>query len=417
MGSQLGVIGAAISLKAYTANKNFASAGAIGGAGHSTLWSFTAGAMINAHFASSEDGRLYLASHDDHLYALDLKSGKTLWEHDLKGNIVSLSGARREIVAVSAKNSITAFRSTDGAALWSKPIKMGVMDPSNFGALLADEKAVYVADLSDRVYALERATGNERWAFDSKANASLLLLTRGLVLAAVRKEVVALDASSGAARWRVDAGGYVLKDSMVELEDRIVLRQASGEPALMAIDPQEGKILWSVPYEKTVRDRERTIVLPEDAAFLKTSLLVAGGADGRPRVLFTAQADAVMAVRPDDGKILWSAPVPGTQVMLLAGDRLVAADKKRVVHSLDAADGTEKWRHEADSHVAQMERLGARLLTTLYSGDLLTLGFEDGGSPAVIPLGEPYRLIRTAPDRVIVCGASGTWEYAPPDPT
>jgi outer membrane protein assembly factor BamB len=416
MGSQLGMIGVAISLKAYAANKNFPSVGVVGGAGHTTLWSFTAGAMVNAHFASSEDGRLYLASHDDHLYALDLKSGKTLWSHDLKGNIVSLSGAREEAVAVSAKNLIAAFRSADGATLWSRPIKMGIVDPSNFGALLADEKTVYVADLADRVFALERATGRERWAFDSKANASLLLLTRGLLLVAIRKEVVALETSSGAVRWRMDAGGYVLKSSIVELEDRIVLRQASGEPALMAIDPQGGRILWSLPYDKTVRDRERTVVLPEDAAVQKTSLLMAEGAEGRPRALFAAQADAVMAVRPDDGKILWSAPVPGTQVMLVSGGRLVAADKKRVVHSLDAADGTEKWRHEADWHVAQMERLGAHLLATLYSGDLLSLRFEDGGSPAVIPLGEPYRLVPTAADRVIVCGASGTWEYTPHDP-
>lgn len=153
--------------------------------------------------------------------------------------------------------------------------------------------------------------------------------------------------------------------------------------------------------------------MPEDAALYKSSLVVQRDAEGRPRLLLAADSGLVRAVQVPDGKVLWSVPIVATQALTLSGDRLVAVDKKKVVHSLDLAHGSEQWNYKAPAHISQLERLGDRLLATLYSGDLLVLNWEDGHSPAVVHLGEPYRLVRSSDDRLILCSESGTWDYAP----
>jgi glucose dehydrogenase len=304
MGAQFGIIGAANSTKAFSGNQNFTQAGALAGPDGRLLWTFKAGAMIHMSRVLAEEGRLYVASHDDILRALALESGKVVWQQDLKGNILGLVGSRDQIVAVSAKNDITAFKRDDGTVLWRKSLKTAVMLSPNFGVLLADDSTLFVAALDNHVSALERASGERRWDFKTAANASLRLLTGNTLLIAVQKELIALDAASGSLRWRVDVGGPVHAEPIADLGGQIVFLQPFGDSKLMALDPSTGKVTWSVNFEKTPRDKDRKIVTPEDAALYKSSLEVQRDAEGRPRLLLAADRASVRAVRLVDGKVL-----------------------------------------------------------------------------------------------------------------
>lgn len=411
MGASLGLFGIIATLKPVTSNKNFPFAGVVDGTTHELLWEFHAGKLISHFAVDLKKHRLYVGSHNDHIYAVELSSGKVVWERDLKGNPLGIDFTDELLVEVNARNEIAAHRLEDGSLAWSRPVKAAVMAHPNFGIMRADAEVVYVSSLDDHVYALEKSTGKQRWDFVSGGNPSLRLLVDGALLVADKKELVAVETATGAVRWRRATGGYVHGEPMVDIGGAVALfnGKRGKKAAFFAVDLATGEERWSVPLQKIARDKKRKIFLPEDTWMMKNALVVDRGPDGAVTVLYLADRTKVLAIRAEDGKTSWSAPMPGAQVLLRAGDRLVVADKEKVIHSLDAADGTVKWKHQQEAHIFQMEQLGAALLVTLYSADLAAFAFADGTPYGRHHLGEPYRLVPQEAGRLILCGQGASW--------
>ena len=110
----LGLIGAALAMKAFTKNKNFAYAGVLDGTTRELLWNFKAGSMINHYEVAPKTGRLYVSSHDNHIYALDLASGDVVWSRDVGGNPLGLTLSDKALVVLGTKNAVKGFDPGDG---------------------------------------------------------------------------------------------------------------------------------------------------------------------------------------------------------------------------------------------------------------------------------------------------------------
>lgn len=104
-------------------------------------------------------GRVFVASYGGGVVALDLKTGKEIWRNDDGGAAVQISLAGGRLV-VFAPNRVVAFRSTDGARLWSTKFTGGT--PT--GALLVG-KILLVGTEEGPVYGVAVSTGKPVVAF------------------------------------------------------------------------------------------------------------------------------------------------------------------------------------------------------------------------------------------------------------
>ncbi len=410
----LGLFGMAAALKPVTNNQNFLQAGVVDGASHQLLWSFRAGGLLSHFAVDAQQQRLYLGSHDNHIYTLDLASGKVLWQQDLGGNPLGMTFSRDLLIEVNTRNVLIGHRLSDGTTAWEKPVKTAVMSHPDFGILRYDQEAVFISSLDDHVYAVEQASGKQRWDFLSGGNPSLRLIAGGALLVADKKQLIALEIDTGKVRWRHPTEGYVHGEPMVDIGGAVAL--FNGRPgkqaAFFALDLATGEKRWSVPLEKIARDKNRKIFLPEDTLIMKNALAVEREEAGAVRILFVADKVKMQAIDASSGNLLWSTPIAGAQLLLRAADRLVVADKAKAIYSLDAADGKEKWRRTVDAHVFQMEAVGGVLLATLYNAQLAAFDFATGTPHGQHRLGEPFRLVPQADGQVILCGQRGSWLLA-----
>ena len=183
-------------------------------------WGFESGDM----YVSSPvvvDGLVLVGSGDGHLYALDAASGKGKWR-------VQTGGRVRSSPAVS-----------DGI--------------------------VYVGSMDGSVYAAELATGALRWRFDTEGRSlssarfgydrksvqSSPAVADGLVYIGARDgSLYAIDAATGKQRWRADHGGsWVLGAPAVW--DGKVFAGSSDSRFLHAVDARSGRELWRLPTPGT----------------------------------------------------------------------------------------------------------------------------------------------------------------------
>jgi len=410
----LGLIGAALAMKAFTKNKNFAYAGVLDGTTRELLWNFKAGSMINHYEVAPKTGRLYVSSHDNHIYALDLASGDVIWSQDVGGNPLGLTLSDKALVVLGTKNAVKGFDPGDGHQVWEKQVKAAIMASPGFGVMLTSGEVVYISSLKDEVYAFDRSSGKKVWSYTTGGNPSLRLLKDPHLLVADKKELLALDISSGNVSWRFDAGGYVHGQPMVDLGTAVAFMngRTGSKAKLLAVSLENGQLQWSVPLQKVARDKKRKIHVPQDSNLFKESIQIERDADGGATTLYLADRKNVRAVRAANGEESWSTPIKSPQILYLVGDQILAGDKAQFIHSLATRDGSTRWQTKVDGHIFQMERLGDKLFVTLYSKDLVVIGLDDGKVFGRYHLGEPYRVMPLREGRLVVCGKTASWVMA-----
>ena len=173
-------------------------------------------------------GIVYTPGTTGTLYALDARTGDERWQVETAGNFLDTPVIASDTVYVTS----TAVMEEDAPA------------PAT----------------ARRLYALDAATGQERWTVavdpgqwsSPSAGAGLLFLAGGGDEAT---EVVALDAASGEQRWVFAAGGSVFAPPVMAGDSLYV---TSGDGGLYALDSATGELRWRVeaagplPWEPTV---------------------------------------------------------------------------------------------------------------------------------------------------------------------
>lgn len=402
-GSQFGLIGALMSLKADTGNKNFTFAEAVDGKSGKMLWEFQAGALINEFSLSADGSRLYLASHDNKLYALDVRTGKPVWSHDFGGNVLALSASDDDIIAMTTRNLIVAMAAADGKQLWEAPVKAGLMN-WGWGYFFAEGDSIFAGSLDNRVTCYDRKTGKKRWSVDAAGNPSLRALGDNTLVFVDAKGFSALDAATGNVRWTLTGQGKPYLDPVRHFGDLLLgfNGRHGSRAALFCLEMDSGKERWGYPLEKIPPDKERVVLLPEDQDAFKSSLVAELSRDGSPTTLYVADRAKVSALDAASGKPRWTAPLDKTQALALAGDLLLAQDKKKILTAFDAATGKAIWTQTTPAFLREVVRAGNLLLCHLGHRILLVLDFAQGKTVLQKTLKEPDRLLAWGPDRILL---------------
>ncbi|WP_329020444.1 outer membrane protein assembly factor BamB family protein [Streptomyces sp. NBC_00690] len=189
---------------------------------------------------------------DARLRALEARTGIERWSYPIGdsascGNVpVRIQPAPDGQVYVSAGTRALAIGIADGRVRWHFEAPAVFLCPPAFapGAAVTGG-GVYLADYLGTVYALDSATGKDRWRIATEPRQSIepVLVTGGNVHVGSGSALYTLDAVTGTPMWRFAAGGEVI-GSPVVADGRVHF--GSADHVLYTLDASGGQLRWKL---------------------------------------------------------------------------------------------------------------------------------------------------------------------------
>jgi eukaryotic-like serine/threonine-protein kinase len=325
---------------------------------------------------------VYIGSGDGKLYALDRATGATKWTYDARDPIASSPAIGGGLAYAGTRDGhFFAVDVSTGAERWR--FGTGKLMPFPWGHESGDiytsspafvDGVVYFGAGDGRVYAVDAATGKEKWHAQTggRVRSSPALDTRNVYVGAADGRVYAFDRATGAERWRYDTEGVKLLSQNFGYDRRTV--QAS--PAvrngvvyigardgfLYAIDAASGKLKWSFDHQ---------------ISWVNTSPAVSDG------VVYAGSSDAqfVQAVNTSTGKEEWRTKTGTTwSSPAIAGGVVYTGDGQGRLNAVDQRTGKALWFFRTPSQVFS---------SPTPTGDLVIFGSTDGSVYALRVSGGP----------------------------
>ncbi|WP_299535199.1 serine/threonine-protein kinase [uncultured Streptomyces sp.] len=218
------------------------------------LWELTG---AQADFETPEAGPALHGStvyvwQDARLRALDARTGAERWSYPI-GDAASCGGVPVRLapapdgrVYVAAGTRVLAVDIASGHVRWHFESPAVFLSPPAFapGSAVAGG-GVYLADYLGTVYALDAATGKDRWRIATEARHSVepVLVTAGNVHVGSGSALYTLDAVTGTPKWRFAAGGDVVGAPVVA-DGRVHF--GSADHVLYTLDAAGGTLRWKL---------------------------------------------------------------------------------------------------------------------------------------------------------------------------
>lgn len=218
-------------------------------------WLAHTGSVYRTPAVSTDGDTLYVPSVDGHLHALRASDGSFLWSAYL-GHAVLSSPSVAEVdgeqrVFVTAGNRMICL-ARDGSPVWESTI---AMQSCGSAAVTADLVIIGAGDGSVR--ALDAATGEQRWVFDTNDHpfayrrliygpwsTNVTVIDHQTVVASTVTHLYALDVDTGQERWSLP--GTCLYTPVLPLGDRVLRITQQGEGALIDTTTGTSTTLGSV---------------------------------------------------------------------------------------------------------------------------------------------------------------------------
>ncbi|MEW2548942.1 PQQ-binding-like beta-propeller repeat protein [Streptomyces sp. NPDC047002] len=197
------------------------------------------------------DGTVYVWK-DARLRALDARTGAERWSYPVGdgascgGVPVRITPAQDGRLYIAAGTRVLCVDIAGGHVRWHFEAPAVFLSPPAFapGPAVAGG-GVYLADYLGTVYALDAATGKDRWriATESRASVEPVLVAGGNVHVGSGAAVYTLDAVAGTPKWRFAAGGEIVGAPAVA-DGR--LHFGSADHVLYTLDAGEGQLRWKL---------------------------------------------------------------------------------------------------------------------------------------------------------------------------
>lgn len=197
------------------------------------------------------DGTVYVWQ-DARLKALDARTGVERWSYPI-GDAASCGGVPVRVtpapdgyVYVAAGTRVLAVDIAAGHVRWHFECPAVFLSPPAFAPGPAvTGGGVYLADYLGTVYALDAATGKDRWriATEARQSAEPVLVVAGNVHVGSGSALYTLDAVTGTPKWRFAAGGEVVGAPVVA-DGRVHF--GSADHVLYTLDAAGGQLRWKL---------------------------------------------------------------------------------------------------------------------------------------------------------------------------
>ena len=283
--------------------------------------------------------RVFVASHDGEVMALDMNNGRVLWRSKTKlplGGGPGVGAGR--VVVGSTDGSVAAFNAADGAELWRVDIGGEVL-----ATPAVADAVVVVRSVDGRLRGLDAKDGHELWVIEQNVPRLSLRGTAPPVIAGDlvicgfdNGKVVAVGLANGEIAWesavapsrgRTELERLVDIDSLVRVIDKDVFVVGfQGKAAMLALE--SGQVWWAHDESS-----DRGLAVGDDSIFI------------------SAASGEVKALRKRDGAPVWEQPALHRRALsapAVDGSTIVVADFEGYLHWLDTATGEIVARQDTD---------------------------------------------------------------------
>ncbi|WP_327297009.1 serine/threonine-protein kinase [Streptomyces sp. NBC_01197] len=189
---------------------------------------------------------------DGRLFALDPRTGVERWSYPVGdaaacgGVPIRVTSAEDGCVYIAAGTRVLSVDRSSGLVRWHFEAPAVFLSAPAFapGPAVAGG-GVYLADYLGTVYAIDSATGKDRWRIATESRQSLhpLLVAQGNIHVGSGSALYTLDAVTGTPKWRFAAGGEVVGAPVVA-DGRIHF--GSADHCLYTLDAVGGQLRWKL---------------------------------------------------------------------------------------------------------------------------------------------------------------------------
>lgn len=214
------------------------------------------GELYNLLTPAAEGDRLFVASADGNVAALDRLTGDKFWEVELDLPVSGGVGAGYGLVLVGTlKGEVIALDASSGEERWRARVTSEVLS-----APATNGDVVVVQTQDDRLIAFDASSGQQRWIYENSPAVLTLrgtsspVMTNRLVIAGLSSgKLLALDASRGIPVWEqrvaVPQGRSEL-ERMVDIDGNLLLTGGNlyvvtYQGKVAAFDVESGRPLWN----------------------------------------------------------------------------------------------------------------------------------------------------------------------------
>lgn len=269
-------------------------------------------------------------------------SVQRLWSVDLGGDAEYLRlalqpvGDGNRIYAASHDGDVLALDPETGNVAWRTRLDMALTAGPGVG-----DGYVVVTSSDGLVVALDTATGNEHWRIDIDGESlARPLITNDLVIVqTVDNRLRAMQTFDGSLRWEVLQETPALTQRGTATPMRVGLNVVAGfdNGYLMAIDLDTGATAWEALLAPPTgrSDLERLSDVDGAMAVVGQDIYAAG------------YQRALTSVAAESGQILWAADISTYEGVAADWTNLYTVQDDGVIISVTRRNGTEAWRQDA----------------------------------------------------------------------
>jgi outer membrane protein assembly factor BamB len=315
------------------------------------LWTFPTKDSIESAPAVA-DGVVYVASQDEHLYAVDLMTGKEKWRYKA-GPFKPAPSVHDGAVYVGDSDGL--FHCVDAATgkkRWTFETGAEIISGANFAGDL-----VLFGSYDQTLYCLTRE-GKKKWAFKTNGpiNGSPAVAQGHTFVAGCDSSVHVIDLATAKEVTAVDLGGQAAATAAV-VGDKLFVGTMTNQ--VLGVDWKQGKIIWNFAPAR----RAQAFFA---SAALADNLVVVGSRDKR-----------LYALEQKDGSEKWNFATLGhvDASPVIAGSRVYAGSLDGKLYVLDLATGKQVQKIELDGPVTGSPAVAQnRLLIGTGKGTLYCFG-------------------------------------------
>ena len=321
----------------------------------SSLWSASVGGGVEQYYSklSAEYAydKVFVASRDGLVKALDPENGKTLWEVDVEGD-------------VSARLS---------------------------GGITAGYGQIFIGSENGRVFAFDQETGELNWRVDVDGEVLAAPATdSNFVIVHTNKGIlVALDQVTGESKWTIssEVPNLTLRGNSAPVTASGGVFWGTGNGRLAAAIVERGQLIWQQPIGKPQGATEIDRLVDVDASplILGSSLYIIG---------YNGQ---LTSIDLRSGKPAWKRNYSSASDLASDASRLYLVTEKDHLVAVDARSGTKLWSNEQlehrlvtapviiDSYIVVGDSEGYLYWIDRDSGDFVSMQHVDSSGFAVGP--------------------------------